>query len=217
MNLKFDDRGLVPAIVQSAGDGSVLMLGWMNREAIAHSRETGRVTFYSRSRQAQWEKGETSGNWLELVDMRPDCDADALLVTAVPHGPTCHTGRPSCFDREPGGPPSERSGDAARLGTVLAELAEVVRRRDEERPEGSYTAQLLAAGRARVAQKVGEEALEVALAAARSDSEPSGGDRTDATPVLEESADLLYHLVVLWRAVGVDADAIAEVLAARAG
>ena len=197
---RFDETtGLVPAIVQSSIDGQVLMLGWMNEDALAATRESGRVTFYSRSRDRLWEKGETSGNWLELVDVRLDCDRDTLLVTAVPHGPTCHTGEASCFGA--GGPD-------AGLGAMIEELAKVVARRDVERPEDSYTASLLSAGAERIAQKVGEEAVEVALAAVR---EQAGG----VTDLVDESADLLYHLVVLWRAAGVSTVDVARALEAR--
>lgn len=200
LDLVFDPvTGLLPAIVQSADDGRVLMLGWMNRESFEQTRRSGRVTFYSRSRGRLWEKGETSGNWLEFISARADCDADALLVMAHPHGPTCHTGRESCF------------GDGATadgLGAVLRRLEATIAARDSERPEGSYTAALLEAGRTRAAQKVGEEAVEVALAAVE--------DVTDTAKLVEESADLLYHLLVLWRSAGVSGQAVATALADRA-
>ena len=206
---------LIPAVVQSSLDGRVLMLGWMNREALERTRRTGRVTFYSRSRKEIWVKGETSGHWLELVDLVVDCDADALLVLARPHGPTCHTGTQSCFD----GPSREPTGRATRadvvtpagasrsadLDRVLARLARVVAKRDAARPSESYTAELLREGAARIAQKVAEEAVEAALAAVG-----------DPGRLAEESADLLYHLVVLWRALGLDPASVAEELEARA-
>lgn len=201
------DGGLVPAIVQSVVDGSVLMLGWMNREALDATLENGRVTFYSRSREELWEKGATSGNWLELRSIRTDCDRDALLVEARPHGPTCHTGRKSCFG-DPEGESAEPVG-VGELGGVLDALARRIDERAIERPAGSYTVSLLDAGLERVAQKVGEEAVETVLAAL-GDGEPEAGR------LKEESADLLYHLLVLWRAAGLDAADVAAELRRRA-
>lgn len=200
--------GLLPAIVQSADDGRVRMLGWMNAEALERTRRSGRVTLYSRSRGQLWEKGETSGNWLEPVDVRQDCDADALLVIARPHGPTCHTGRESCFGND---------ATADGLGAVLRRLEATIAARDAERPDGSYTASLLDAGRKRAAQKVGEEAVEVALAAIAGDAEVGEAESGDAESgrLIEESADLLYHLLVLWRSAGVPAQAVADTLAER--
>lgn len=240
--VQFDpDTGLVPAVVQSAEDDRVLMLAYMDREALERTAETGRVTFWSRSREELWEKGATSGNWLEAVELRSDCDRDALLVRARPHGPTCHTGEASCFEAgdrrriddgadgagEPGrvGAPhgdGGRDGSAAAadgpdlsgagpspapvLASVLEELVRVVADRDRERPEGSYTASLLEAGPSRAARKVGEEALETILSAV---DEPER--------LADESADLLYHLVVLWRAAGLPADAVGRKLSERRG
>jgi phosphoribosyl-ATP pyrophosphohydrolase/phosphoribosyl-AMP cyclohydrolase len=198
-DVRFDEAsGLVPAIVQDARDGSVLMLGYMNAEALSRTLETGRVTFWSRSRGRLWEKGETSGHALQLASIATDCDDDALLVCAVPAGPTCHTGQRSCF-----GDASDR-GRWASLGNLLAELEGVVSDRDRERPPGSYTTGLLQSGPARIAQKVGEEAVETAIAAV-----------TEPERLAEESADLLYHLLVLWRASGVATAAVAEELKAR--
>lgn len=227
--------GLTPAVVQ-APDGCVLMLGYMDEVALRRTLEEGRVTFYSRSRGRLWTKGETSGHWLETLSVRSDCDGDALLVTARPHGPTCHTGTASCFEagetlldapargggepsaggggepsaESPGLPGSDRRGpwepepEGPDLGAALDAVWEAVVRRDRERPESSHTARLLAAGALRAAQKLGEEAVETALAAA-------------ARPerVASESADLLYHLLVLWRATGLEPRAVAEELAAR--
>lgn len=173
-------NGLLPAIVQHAFDGRVLMQAYMNREALEHSLASGRVTFWSRSRQALWTKGDTSGNYLTLESIHSDCDQDSLLVLATPHGPTCHLGRASCFDEE--------SSIAPRLA-FLFQLEQLVLQRDRERPEGSYTTQLLEDGVRRIAQKVGEEGVETALAAAAGDDEE----------VCQESADLLYHLLVLLR------------------
>lgn len=201
-DLAFDpDTGLLPAVVQAV-DGRVLMLGWMNREALERTKTSGRVTFYSRSRERLWEKGETSGNWLEFISARADCDADTLLVRARPHGPTCHTGRATCFGDEA----------AAGLGPVLEALEATIARRDETRPESSYTAALLAAGRRRIAQKVGEEGIEVALAAVAREAESAGAETEG---LIDESADLLYHLLVLWRSAGIPARAVADTLTER--
>jgi len=210
-DVRFDPAtGLVPTIVQESGRGRVLMLGYMNAAALERTRETGRVTFWSRSRDRLWEKGETSGNWLELRRIRTDCDADALLVEAVPHGPTCHTGRATCFDADPalgadGGAAARGGPTTTSLFRVLLELSQTIAARDRDRPAGSYTAELLAAAPALSARKVAEEAVEVAVAAL---AEP---DR-----LAEESADLLYHLLVLWRAAGLPADDVAAVLESRA-
>jgi phosphoribosyl-AMP cyclohydrolase / phosphoribosyl-ATP pyrophosphohydrolase len=173
--------GLVPAIVQHATSGSVLMLGYMNREALAATLARDRVVFFSRSKQRLWEKGETSGHFLQLVGVRADCDADTLLVMALPAGPVCHTGSASCFGDEP-------FAAAASLSFLL-DLEQVIAQRIATGPEGSYTASLYARGVRRVAQKVGEEGLEVALA---------GAGETDEA-LVAECADLLYHLLVLLR------------------
>jgi phosphoribosyl-ATP pyrophosphohydrolase/phosphoribosyl-AMP cyclohydrolase len=175
-------NGLVPAIVQHADSGAVLMLGYMNREALQRTRESGLVTFWSRSRQRLWTKGETSGNHLRLQAIAADCDRDALLVLARPAGPTCHTGTVTCW-----GAAAPRS--AAEPLTFLGQLETLVATRVVERPAGSYTTRLLEAGVLRIAQKVGEEGLEVALA----------GVAQDDTQLLGEAADLLYHLLVLLR------------------
>jgi phosphoribosyl-ATP pyrophosphohydrolase/phosphoribosyl-AMP cyclohydrolase len=174
--------GLVPAIAQHLLSGSVLMLGYMNLEALRQTLQRGRVVFYSRTRQRLWEKGEESGNILKLVDMRLDCDVDALLITAIPTGPVCHTGTATCFG-------DTAVTDGERLSFLL-ELEQVIGQRIADKPDGSYTARLYEQGMRRIAQKVGEEGLEVALAAL---SEPDD-------PLLGECADLLYHLLVLLRA-----------------
>jgi len=180
LTIAFDRRdGRVPAIVQDADSASVLMLAWMNAAALAATLERGRVVFYSRSRQRLWEKGESSGHTLDLVDIATDCDCDTLLVTARPRGPACHKGCRSCFGEE------FRAG-AEPLG-FLATLERLIGQRSSEPPAGSYTARLLSAGPARIAQKVGEEGVEVALAAVTQDD-----DR-----LIGESADLLFHLTLL--------------------
>ena len=183
--------GLLPAIVQDARSHRVLMLGYMSPESLARTRESGWVTFHSRSRQRLWTKGESSGNRLRLAGIQADCDADALLVTAWPEGPTCHLGRESCFP-EAG-------------GSVLAELDRMVEARADERPEGSYTTRLFEGGLRRMAQKVGEEGVETALAAVVED------DRA----LLGEAADLAYHLLVLLRARGLGLADLEAVLRER--
>jgi phosphoribosyl-ATP pyrophosphohydrolase/phosphoribosyl-AMP cyclohydrolase len=186
--------GLVPVIVQDARDGSALMLGYMNREALQRTLDSGRVTFFSRSRRRLWQKGESSGNVLEFKSLRLDCDADTLLIQAVPAGPVCHTGAPTCF----GAP--QRPALA-----FIAELEQIIAQRSASPPPGSYTATLLAGGVRRMAQKVGEEGLEVALAAC---------GETDAA-LLGESADLIYHLLVLLRARGLSLAQVVELLQQR--
>jgi phosphoribosyl-ATP pyrophosphohydrolase/phosphoribosyl-AMP cyclohydrolase len=189
--------GLLPAIVQHAASGAVLMLGYMNRDALRASLTRRRVVFFSRSRQRLWEKGETSGQVLELAQIRADCDRDALLATAWPRGPVCHLGSASCFGDAPRSP-----GEALAF---LDTLARVIDARMATRPEGSYTARLVAAGAKRVAQKVGEEGLEAALAGA-------GGSDAE---VMAEAADLLYHLLVLLRVRGLPLERVIGELRAR--
>jgi len=173
--------GLLPAAVQDRATGRLLMLGYMNRDALAATLATGLATFWSRSRQRLWQKGETSGNALRVAAVHEDCDSDALLVLADPQGPTCHLGTTSCFGGEgPAGP------------GWLAELAAIVADRAAAGDETSYTARLLAEGLPRIAQKVGEEGVETALAAVT----------RDAAGCAEEVADLLYHLTVLMQAKG---------------
>lgn len=185
--------GLLPAVIQHARSGAVLMVGYMNREALRQTLGTGRVTFFSRSRGTLWTKGETSGNFLDAASVSFDCDADTLLVLATPAGPVCHTGAPTCFPQA-GRPAAERL-------QFLPLLEEVIAERVAERPEGSYTARLFAQGSARLAQKIGEEGVEVALAAVG----------TDDAKVVSESADLLYHLLLLLRQRGLSlADVVAE-------
>ena len=186
--------GLLPAVVQDAATGQVLMLGYMNRVALAATLSSRKVTFYSRSKQRLWQKGETSGNVLRLVSVAADCDNDALLVRADPAGPTCHTGAASCF-----------GGDGPDGPAWLGELARIVAVRAAAPAEESYTARLLAEGPARIAQKVGEEGVEVALAAVT----------RDAAGIAEETADLLYHLTVLMEAKGFGWDEVVAVLRAR--
>jgi len=185
--------GLLPAVVQDAATLRVLMLGYMDRAAFAETLRRGEVTFFSRSKNRLWTKGEQSGHTLELVSMEADCDADTLLVLATPRGPTCHLQRPSCFSTAPAG--------------VLAELDALIGTRERERPEGSYTTRLFDGGIRRIAQKVGEEGVEAALAGV-----VQGDDE-----LLGESADLLYHLIVLLRARGLSLADVEAVLRARGG
>ena len=202
--LRFDDRGLIPVVVQDVGSGAVLMLAYADREAVEKTLSTGQAHFWSRSRQALWKKGETSGNTLQVVEVTADCDGDALLVRARPAGPTCHRGTRSCF--EP---------NAARL--ELGWLAAVLESRRDADPETSYTARLLARGIERIAQKVGEEGVETAIAAVSlaTRGPGEGGERRQA--LVGEGADLLYHLLVLLQASGVDPGEIKEELIRRHG
>lgn len=191
--------GLVPAVIQHADNGSVLMLGYMSPEALRATLDRGRVVFFSRSKQRLWEKGETSGHSLQLVDIRLDCDVDTLLISARPLGPVCHTGTATCF--------GDDTVSAAESLGFLVELERVIGQRIAENPEGSYTARLYQRGVRRVAQKVGEEGLEVALA---------GAGEPDAA-LLGESADLLYHLLVLLRARSLSLASVIDELRRRHG
>lgn len=186
-------KGLLPAIVQDAETHAVLMLGYMDDEAFQHTQETGLVTFYSRSRRRLWVKGESSGHYLRVVEIRLDCDGDAILIRAIPEGPTCHRGTYTCFSEE-----GELSGD------FLGHLWRIIRERAQLSAEKSYTARLLSLGMPRLAQKVGEEAVETAIAAI---SQPER--------LVEEAADLLYHLWVLLYAAGISPDAVKDVLRER--
>lgn len=176
-SLKFDKlNGLVPAVVQDERSGDVLMVGFMNREAVEATLRDGLVTFWSRSRNALWRKGETSGHTLSLIDVTPDCDGDTLLVRARPNGPTCHTGARTCFGET-----------VATSWSILSALEQMVDARKRTLPEGSYTTTLFKAGTGRIAQKVGEEAVETVVAAMQG----------DAAALTNEAADLVYHVTVL--------------------
>lgn len=192
-------EGMMPVIVQHAFDGRVLMQAYMNPEALANSFDTGKVTFWSRSRDRLWTKGETSGNTLKMVEVHSDCDNDSLLVLAVPAGPTCHLGTDSCFD--------EGQSHTSPGLSFLAELERVIAQRYEERPEGSYTTELFDAGVKRIAQKVGEEGVEAALAAAT-------GNTDELT---NEAADLVFHLLVLLHDSGLKLDDVVTMLRSRHG
>ncbi|HEU4603383.1 MAG TPA: bifunctional phosphoribosyl-AMP cyclohydrolase/phosphoribosyl-ATP diphosphatase HisIE [Steroidobacteraceae bacterium] len=189
--------GLLPAIVQDAQNGQVLMLGYMNREALRETLTNKRVTFFSRSKGRLWTKGETSGHFLDVVSVAPDCDNDTLLITARAHGPTCHTGTQSCFG-------DEINANARQL-SFLNRLESVIAQRLADRPEGSYTARLWAQGPTRIAQKVGEEGVEVALAAVT-----QADDR-----LISESADLLFHLALLLKSRNLSLNAVVHELERR--
>ncbi|HEX3557315.1 MAG TPA: bifunctional phosphoribosyl-AMP cyclohydrolase/phosphoribosyl-ATP diphosphatase HisIE [Thermoanaerobaculia bacterium] len=202
-SLRYDDRGLIPVVVQDVNSGAVLMAAFANREAVELTLATGEAHFWSRSRQALWRKGETSGNVLRVVEVTADCDADSLLVRALPAGPACHRGTRTCFEPNP-----------ARL--ELGWLAAVLESRRGADPETSYTARLLARGIERIAQKVGEEGVETAIAAVvAAQGESEGGERRKA--LIGEAADLLYHLLVLFEASGVDPSEVGEELLQRHG
>jgi phosphoribosyl-AMP cyclohydrolase / phosphoribosyl-ATP pyrophosphohydrolase len=189
--------GLLPAIVQDSHTGQVLMLAFVNQESLQKTLEIGRVTFFSRTKNRLWTKGETSNNFLNVVEVTSDCDNDSILITAVPDGPTCHTGSQSCFG-------DSIQTEAAGVG-FLTKLESVIAQRVAQRPEGSYTAKLWADGVTRMAQKVGEEGVEVALAAATQDD-----DR-----LIGESADLLFHLALLLKSRGLSLGAAVEELERR--
>lgn len=196
MNIDFDKgEGLVPAIIQDSSTLRVLMLGYMNREAYDKTVQTGLVTFYSRSRKCLWTKGETSGNYLKLVDIKVDCDNDTLLVKAVPQGPVCHTGTDTCWGE---------TNEASPL-LFLSELSDFIECRHREMPEGSYTTSLFRDGLNRMAQKVGEEALELVIEAT------NGSDER----LVYEGSDMLYHLIVLLTSKGLRIEDLARELQER--
>ena len=198
MNLNYEkySDGLIPAIVQDAETQAVLMLGFMNEEALTKTKQTYRVTFYSRSRQQLWTKGETSGNYLEVVSIKADCDEETLLISARPAGPVCHTGATTCF------------GEVGSLQTatdLLKELETVIDSRRSENSEDSYVASLFEKGMNKIAQKVGEEAVELVIEAKDDDIEA----------FKNEAADLLFHYLILLRAKGISIDDILSVLKDR--
>lgn len=192
--LKFDANGLITSVVIDAESGQLLMVAWMNRESLLLTLQRGRAVFWSRSREALWEKGETSGNTLTIVDISVDCDRDTLKITAHPAGPVCHTGSATCFG----------TLDNAPL-EFLTTLENVVALRLRTAEPSSYTAKLVAEGTRRVAQKVGEEGLEVALAAAAG----------DPRELVSESADLMYHLIVLLKSQGLSLEDVVRELRTR--
>ena len=196
MEIDFEKTGgLVPAIIQDANTKNVLMLGYMNQEAFDKTMATGKVTFWSRSRNCLWTKGETSGNFLDLVSIKNDCDNDTLLVKAVPHGPTCHTGTDTCWGED------NESNPLA----FLSELQDFIERRHKEMPEGSYTTSLFQKGVNRIAQKVGEEALETVIEATNGTNDK----------LIYEASDMFYHLIVLLTSKGLRIEDIAKELQVR--
>jgi phosphoribosyl-AMP cyclohydrolase / phosphoribosyl-ATP pyrophosphohydrolase len=207
-NIRFDERGLVPVIAQDAKTGSVLTLAYANRQALQRTLESGEAHYYSRSRNELWRKGASSGNTQKVIEVRVDCDGDALLYRVEPRGPACHTGEESCFFTTlVGGGLGVAAGGSGEVdfGVTVDKLAGTIAQRHREMPEGSYTAKLLEDGTERVAQKVGEEAVEVVVAALR-------GER-----LAEEAADLVYHLLVLLEERGIGIGEVARVLRDRHG
>ena len=194
-NLKWEKgNGLLPAIIQDVNTGQVLMLGFMNADALAKTLDTKKVTFYSRSKDRLWTKGETSGNWLDFVSAEMDCDADTILMQAQPHGPACHTGSQTCFN------------DHAACSTAfLNQLSALIAARHGTMPENSYTTSLFLDGAARIAQKVGEEGVELALARMKNDPEETKN----------EAADLLFHMLVLLEDAGLAFSDVVAVLQER--
>ena len=204
MNIDFEKcGGLVPAIIQDAQTKTVLMLGYMNQEAYEKTLATKKVTFWSRSRNCLWTKGETSGNYLNLVDIKVDCDQDTLLVRAIPDGPTCHTGTDTCWGEENKASDMATKDDNPLL--FLSELQDFINRRHEEMPEGSYPTSLFKDGVNRMAQKLGEEALEAVIEACNG--------RNDK--LIYEASDMIYHLIVLLTSKGLRIEDIASELQKR--
>jgi phosphoribosyl-ATP pyrophosphohydrolase/phosphoribosyl-AMP cyclohydrolase len=209
MEPKWNEQGLAPAIVQDAGTGEVLMLAWVNAEAWRLTRETGEAHFWSRSRQALWHKGETSGNIQRILEIRLDCDSDTVLLQVDPAGPACHTGERSCFYTVVGGQKSEVEGQrlesAAQQSAILDQLYDVILDRQRHAPQGSYTARLFEQGIAEITKKVGEESVEVIVAALGQSDER----------VVSEVADLFYHTLVLLAARGVSFERVEAELEKR--
>ena len=205
MTIDFEKMGgLVPAIIQDAETRNVLMLGFMNKEAYEKTVATGHVTFWSRTRQTLWTKGETSGHFLNLVDMKIDCDNDTLLVRVHPVGPTCHKGTDTCWGEE-NAPLSGGTAQHSDALLFLSELQDFIDRRKQEMPEGSYTTSLFTKGINKIAQKVGEEALETVIEATNGTKEH----------LVYEASDLLYHLIVMLTEKGLRIEDVAEELHRR--
>jgi len=214
MTIDFEKgQGLLPAIVQDGENGRVLMLGYMNEESLERTRQLGLVTFYSRSRDRLWTKGEESGHVLKVQEIRVDCDGDTLLIKAQPAGPVCHTGRDTCFDAEQLWPHPEEGKGGSELsagsaeGSFLNYLQGLIEGRKQSAADSSYTARLFASGVEKIAQKVGEEAVETVI-----DAVSGNRDR-----MLEEAADLMYHLMVLLSARDLGLKDVENVLRQRHG
>jgi phosphoribosyl-ATP pyrophosphohydrolase/phosphoribosyl-AMP cyclohydrolase len=206
--VRFGADGLVPVVTQESRSGEILMLAYANRDALDRTLSTGLAHYFSRSRGTLWQKGETSGHVQRVVEIRLDCDGDAVVYRAEQEGPACHTGTPTCFTTVIGLGGHQAGNGPAAGGSqehVLSRLARTIASRGALRPDGSYTARLLSDGVGRIAQKVGEEAVEVVLAATTEDE----------ARLVSESADLLYHLVVLLNARGIPLDAVWQELAGR--
>lgn len=201
--LRFDEQGLIPAVVQDARTKRILTLAYMNRQSLSRTLETGETWFWSRSRACLWHKGETSGNTQRVVDIQVDCDSDALAVLVAPNGPACHTGAVSCFDNGLGA--TEAAGGSKDLGPLLSDLYSLVESRQRELPEGSYTTYLFNSGLDKILKKVGEEAAETIIAA----------KNNDRAALANESADLLYHLLVMFVEQGVTLEEVSAVLGER--
>ena len=195
-DVKFDERGLIPAIVQNAATREVLTLAYMNRESLAKTIETQQTWFWSRSRGELWHKGETSGNTQKVVSLALDCDADAILVLVDPAGPACHSGATSCF---------ETGSNTTGIGSVLDQLFELIQSREHERPSNSYTTYLFDEGLDKILKKLGEESAETIIAS----------KNEDRGRVVSEVADLMYHLLVLLVARGVSLEEISQELGQR--
>jgi len=201
-DLQWDSSGVMPAVVQDADTGEVLTLAYVNRKSLEKTRQLGETVFFSRSRQALWHKGETFGNYQKVVSLAADCDKDALVIRVRPKGPACHTGARSCFFRELEG--FSRPSDS-NIGSVLAELEQLIAARKTQRPQGSYTTSLFDRGLKRILQKVGEEAVETVVAG-------MSGDRQET---IREGADLLYHLLVAFSEMNISLDDLAGELQSR--
>jgi len=197
--IKFDENGLIPAVVQDARSKQVLTVAYMNEESLQKTIETGETWFYSRSRKELWHKGETSGNTQKVVSITTDCDQDALVVEVIPEGPACHKGTTSCF--------TETIVEKEPVGTVgiIPELVEIIKKREEEMPEGAYTTYLFTEGIDKICKKVGEEATEVVI----------GAKNRDPEEVKWEAADLIYHLLVLLQEQKISVYDVLEVLVSR--
>jgi phosphoribosyl-ATP pyrophosphohydrolase/phosphoribosyl-AMP cyclohydrolase len=211
-DVKYDERGLVPVVVQDALTGEALTLAYMNAESLARTMAEGETWFWSRSRGELWHKGATSGNTQRVLEVRLDCDGDALVVLVEPAGPACHTGARSCFHRElqvrasqVSGPIDEVKGERDNLGATLERLYALIQNRREERPEGSYTTYLFNEGLDKILKKVGEESAETIIAA----------KNEDVRPLINEASDLIYHLVVLMVERGITLEDVRAELASR--
>ncbi|RUL47406.1 bifunctional phosphoribosyl-AMP cyclohydrolase/phosphoribosyl-ATP diphosphatase HisIE [Lysinibacillus antri] len=197
--LKFDEKGLITAVVQDAQSKEVLTVAYMNEESLQKSIETGETWFYSRSRGELWHKGETSGNTQKIVSIKTDCDADALVVEVLPAGPACHNGTISCFTE------TVLENDSVGSVDIIPELARIIRQREIDMPEGAYTTYLFEKGIDKICKKVGEEATEVVI----------GAKNRDVQEVKWEAADLIYHLLVLLQEQKIDVYEVLEVLKSR--